>query len=91
MNKQDFVTAITERARRGRWSRRLTKVDVEAVITCLGDALLEDVLLKGERFSLPRVGRFEVKQAKNGKAFWTFDFSREAETIASREKAEVAK
>lgn len=90
MNKQELIALVTERARRGRWDRRLTKVDTEAVIACLGDVLIEEVLCKGEKVALPRVGRFEAKQA-NGKAFWVFDFSREAEGIARREQAEVAK
>ena len=68
----------------------MNKQDVAVILSCLGDALLEDVLLKGEKASLPRVGRFESKQ-KGGKQFWVFDFSSEAETIASREQAEVAK
>ena len=91
MNKQELVTAVTERARRGKWDRRLTKADIEAVLVCLGDVLLEDVLCKGETVSLPRVGKFAAKQAKTGKPFWVFDFSREAEAIALREQAEVAK
>lgn len=91
MNRQDFVVLITERARRARWSRSVTKRDVEAFLVCLGDALLEDVLSKGDRVSLPRVGQFATRQAKGGRPFWTFDFSSEAETIASREQAEVAK
>lgn len=91
MNRQDFVTLITDRARRGRWDRSVTKRDVEAILVCLGDVLLEDVLSQGERVSLPRVGQFATRQAKGGRPFWVFDFSTEAETIASREQAEVAK
>lgn len=88
MNKQDFVTLITDRARR---ERSVTKSDVATIITCLGDVLLEDVLSRGDRVSLPRLGQFAAKQAKSGKPFWVFDFSTEAEAIARREQAEVAK
>lgn len=91
MNRQDFVALITDRARRGRWDRSVTKRDVESILVCLGDVLLEDVLPKGDRVSLPRVGQFAAKQAKGGKPFWVFDFSAEAESIAMREQAEVAK
>ena len=69
MNKQELIALVTERARQ---DRPVTKTDVAAILTCLGDTLLEDVLLKGEKVSLPRVGRFEAKQAKGGKQFWVF-------------------
>ena len=88
MNKQELIALVTERARQ---DRPVTKTDVEAILTCLGDVLIEDVLCKGEKVALPRVGRFEAKQAKGGKQFWVFDFSIEAEGIARREQAEVAK
>lgn len=88
MNKQELIAIVAERARQ---ERPVTKTDVAVILSCLGDALLEDVLLKGEKASLPRVGRFESKQAKGGRQFWVFDFSAEAEGIARREQAEVAK
>ena len=92
MNRDTLISLVTERASRGRWNRPVTKSDVEAMLVCLGDTLLEDVLIKGERVSLPRVGQFAAKQAKkSGKSFWVFDFSAEAESIAMREQAEVAK
>lgn len=88
MNRNELIDRVTERARRGRWDRPVTKANVQAVIACLGDVLIEEVLLKGEKVALPRVGRFEAKQA-NGKAFWVFDFSREAEAAVQAHGGEV--
>ncbi len=85
MNKQELIALVTERARQ---DRPVTRTDVALILACLGDTILEDVLLQGEKVSLPRVGRFEEKQA-NGKAFWVFDFSREAEAAVQAHGGEV--
>lgn len=89
MNRNELIDRVTERARRGRWDRPVTKANVLAVIACLGDVLLEDVLLQGDRVSLPRVGTFAVKRTRDGKPFWTFDFSSEAETAVQAHGGEV--
>ena len=56
MTKKQLVTLVTERVRGGRHDRSLVKKDVEAVLDELGKVILEEVLLQGDKVSLPNFG-----------------------------------